>query len=339
MADRRKMRKYLMLFAAAFVTAFFISYSMSIKTRQTLLMYRKSVASNTSYAGDVTVSYPLNFVYPYKYNFILNEPDKCKTNDPFLLILIPTRANEIELRSAIRQTWGNESLVPGVKIVRLFLVGIPTQITDPYQSVLQEESSLNHDIIQQDFRDSYINLTIKTMMGLQWMVTFCPKASYAIKIDGDMFLNTEYLVKFLDPGRPMRENYFTGYVVAGTRPIRSKLYKYYVPFELYEPDYYPPYCGGPGYAFSGDMAKKIYDIAHIIKPFNMEDAFIGVCLERLGIQITKTPTSLFHGHKIDYNKCRFYTLITVHHFSAKDLLQIWPDFVTAKDTCPPNKSY
>lgn len=339
MADRRKRRNFLVFIVSVFVCIIVIAYNISINSRQTRLMYRKTVASNISIQETRIISYPLNFVYPYNYTFVLNEPDKCKHENPFLLILIPTRANEVELRNAIRQTWGNESLVPGIRIVRLFLVGMSAQFTDPYQRVLQEESSLYHDIIQQDFRDSYINLTIKTMMGLEWMVTFCPKAFYAIKIDGDMFLNTEYLVKFLDPGKPMRENYFTGYVVAGTRPIRSKLYKYYVPFELYEPDYYPPYCGGPGYAFSGDMAKKVYDIAHIIKPFNMEDAFIGVCLEKLGIQITKTPTSLFHGHKINYNKCHFYRLITVHHFSAKDLLQIWPDFITAKDTCPPNKSY
>lgn len=288
-------------------------------------MYRKSVISNISYREHGTLSYPLNFVYPYNYTFVLNEPDKCKHEDPFLLILIPTRIKEAELRNAIRQTWGNESLVPGIKIIRLFLVGMPAHFKDPYQRILQEESFLYHDIIQQDFRDSYINLTIKTMMGLEWMVTFCPKAFYAIKIDGDMFLNTEYLIKFLDPGKPMRENYFTGYVIERTRPVRSKHSKYYVPFELYEPNYYPPYCGGPGYAFSGDMAKKIYDIAPISKPFNMEDAFLGVCLEKLGIEITKTSTSLFHGDKICYSKCLFNRLITVHHFSAQELLQIWRD--------------
>lgn len=283
--------------------------------------------------NNTVITYPLDFVYPYNYSFILNEPDKCKHGHPFLVLLILTQANEIGSRHAIRQTWGNESLVPDVSVLRLFLLGISKHFTDELQDMLEEESMLYHDIIQQNFMDTYINLTIKTMMGLQWVNTFCPSVPYIMKIDDDMFLNTEYLVKFLNPGMPRRKDYFTGYVVRGTQPVRAKWYRYYLPKELYEPDYFPPYCGGPGYLLSGDMAKKIYDIAHVIKPFHVEDAFMGVCLEKLKINITMSPESIFNGEKIQYNKCQYSKLITVHHFDPNELLNIWPDFMTAKDTC------
>ncbi|XP_043940731.1 beta-1,3-galactosyltransferase 2-like [Protopterus annectens] len=311
-----------------------VVFHSSIKTQSNNLdKFSKSSISRESTSASSVIKYPLDFVYPYNYKFILNEADKCINNDVFLVLLIPTRVNEFANRAAIRKTWGNESLVPGVSIVRLFLVGMPTQFTDLLQDSLEEESTSFHDIIQQNFMDTYVNLTIKTMMGLQWVKTFCPKVSYVIKIDSDMFLNTEYLVRFLNPEIPMKENYFTGYVIRGNAPFRDSAWSYYVPYELYKPDYYPPFCGGPGYAFSGDMAKKIYDIAHVIKPFNMEDAFVGVCLEKLGIKISETEKPLFNGHKIEYKKCRFLELITVHHFSPEELLQIWPDFMTAKDTC------
>ncbi|XP_043940734.1 beta-1,3-galactosyltransferase 2-like [Protopterus annectens] len=277
--------------------------------------------------------YPLDFVYPYNYKFTLNEPEKCQHKDVFLVLLITTRVNEFATRFAIRKTWGNEGLVPGVFIVRLFLVGIDKHFPDLLQELLKEESMLFHDIIQQNFVDSSINLTIKTLMGLQWVNTFCPKASYIAKLDGDIFLNTEHLVRFLNPNMLTKENYFTGYVIRGTAPYRDSAWKYYVPYELYEPDYYPPYCGGTAYAFSGDMAKKIYDIAHVIKPFNIEDAFIGVCLEKLGINISEPKKNIFYGHKMEYETCRFSELITVHHISPEELLQIWPVFMTSKDKC------
>ncbi|XP_043938447.1 beta-1,3-galactosyltransferase 2-like [Protopterus annectens] len=280
--------------------------------------------------------YPLDFVYPYNYSFTLNEPEKCKLKGPFLVLLILSHVGEFANRTAIRQTWGNERLVPNVSVVRLFLLGMPTHFKEECQHKLDEESMLFHDIIQQDFMDTYLNLSIKMMMGLQWVSTFCPNAAYIMKIDSDMFLNTEYLVKFLNPGMPRRTDYFTGYIVAGTKPVRSKCSRHYLPKKLYAPDYFPPYCGGPGYLFSGDMAEKIYNVAHVIIPFPVEDAFIGVCLEKLQVTITVSPQSLFNGHKIEYEKCRYAKLITVHHYEPEELLKVWPDFMTAQNTCLSN---
>ncbi|XP_043938448.1 beta-1,3-galactosyltransferase 2-like [Protopterus annectens] len=279
------------------------------------------------------IKHPSDFVSPYNYTFTLNEPDKCQHKDVFLVLLITTRVNVFAARFAIQKTWGNESLLPGVSIVRLFLVGIDKHFPDLLQELLKEESMLFHDIIQQNFMDSYFNLTIKTLMGLQWVNTFCPKASYIIKLDGDIFLNTEHLVRLLNLNMPTKVNYFTGYVIRGTAPFRDSASKYYAPYELYEPDYYPPYCGGSAYVFSGDVAKKIYDIAHVIKPFNIEDAFIGVCLKKQGIKITEREKTLFYGHNIEYETCRFSELISVHYFYPEELLKIWPVFLKSKDAC------
>lgn len=52
------------------------------------------------------------------FKFIINEKDKCKDETPFLILLIATTAAEIHLRHSIRNSWGNESVVPGVEVVR-----------------------------------------------------------------------------------------------------------------------------------------------------------------------------------------------------------------------------
>nr|XP_033781319.1 beta-1,3-galactosyltransferase 2-like [Geotrypetes seraphini] len=289
-----------------------------------LLTHANSLQSST--LKPPRTRHPLEVVYPYNYKFLLNEPDKCK-RAPFLVLLIITEAKDLASRLAIRRTWGNESYFPKLPIIRLFLTGIPPMFSASMQASLQEESNTFQDIIQQDFLDTYNNLTLKTLMGMQWVNQYCPKTSYVMKVDSDTFFNVDYLVHgLLKPELPARERYISGFIVANTGPLRSKKYKWYVPKDIYPNDTYPPYCSGVGYVFSGDMAKRIYDVAQVLKVVNMEDVFIGICLYELKINITKPPPNIFNGLRIEYNRCRFKKLIFVHHFSPQELLQIWPDF-------------
>ncbi|XP_009463060.1 PREDICTED: beta-1,3-galactosyltransferase 2-like [Nipponia nippon] len=270
--------------------------------------------------------------YPYPYRFLLNEPDKCRDRTPFLVLLVVTQPRDVHGRNAIRQTWGNESSVPGVSILRLFLTGIDPVFGRELRPVLEEESLLYHDILQQDFLDTYNNLTLKTLMGMEWVSKHCPNASYVMKADHDVFLNLGYLVhRFLVPPK---QNFMTGYIYRNTGPLRSKAYKWYVPREVYPNNTYPPYCGGPGYVFSGDLASKIYGVAQTLPVINMEDSFVGICLHALGIGVTSSPWGVFNMYRIKYEKCRFSRLVMVHHYQPWDLLQIWPRFQEEKRRHP-----
>ncbi|XP_040202380.1 beta-1,3-galactosyltransferase 2-like [Rana temporaria] len=283
--------------------------------------------NNLTYPG---FKHPLAPPYPYPYKFLINQEKKCKDRNPFLVIIVIGMSHDIDSRHVIRETWGNESNYD-VDVVRIFLIGIPKLIVKRTQKMLEEESEAFGDIVQQDFMDTYYNLTLKTLMGMEWVVKFCPTASYVVKIDNDMFLNVDYLVhQLLRPELPVRTNYFTGYIVKNTGPLRGKAYKWYVPKEVYPNDTYPPYCSGPGYVFSADMAKKIYDISQVIRVIPMEDSFMGICLYELHIPPTEPPPGIFNGHRIQYNRCRFNKLITVHHYGGSELRTVWADFWTYK---------
>ncbi|XP_060616879.2 beta-1,3-galactosyltransferase 1-like [Anolis sagrei] len=278
--------------------------------------------------------HPLEVVYSDGYPFRLNEPDKCQKISPFLVLFVITEPQDIVKREAIRKTWGNENSVPGISILRLFLTGVHPRFGSPLQNLLEEESSIYRDIVQQDFLDTYNNLTLKTLMGMEWISKFCPNASYVMKADSDIFLNVEYLVsKLLQPHLPPKKDYMTGYIYRNTKPIRSKAYKWYVPKEVYPNDTYPPYCGGPGYVFSADLAPKIYKVAQTIRVINMEDSFMGICLHELGISVTNSPWGLFNVYKLTYEKCRFSKVVVVHHFGPQELLEIWPRFQDRNETC------
>ncbi|KAM9312045.1 LOW QUALITY PROTEIN: uncharacterized protein PAF06_009940 [Gastrophryne carolinensis] len=270
--------------------------------------------------------------YPYPYKFLASPENKCKGRNPFLVIMVFTEVFDFQSRNVIRATWGNVRLYD-VEIVRIFLLGISNHASHRYQRFLWNEIETYGDIVQQDFLDTYRNLTLKTLMGLEWVIAFCPHASYIMKIDSDMFLNVDYLVhKLLHPELPVHTNFFTGDILVGTGPVRDKYYKGYISEKVYPNDTYPPYCTGPGYVFSADLAKKIFDIAQVIQVIAIEDAFMGICLNELNISLTEPPPGSFIGLWMDYDRCRFHNLITVHHYVHYELLKIWDDFWENKTT-------
>jgi len=50
------------------------------------------------------------------------------------------------------------------------------------QALLQQEVEEYHDIIQGDFHDSFRNLTIKDIMFMRWMTTYCPQTKFIFKV-------------------------------------------------------------------------------------------------------------------------------------------------------------
>ena len=62
------------------------------------------------------------------------------------------------------------------------------------QRSVEMESQQYGDIIQEDFIDSYKNLTYKGIMWLRWVSSYCPHALYVLKVDDDIFVNIFNLV-------------------------------------------------------------------------------------------------------------------------------------------------
>ncbi|KAM9324538.1 beta-1,3-galactosyltransferase 2-like [Gastrophryne carolinensis] len=270
---------------------------------------------------------------PYKY--LINDPTKCLTSNPLLILLITVQAWQKEARQAIRQTWGKEDLIPGIKVLRLFLLGKEGVRNERVEQYITEESRQYHDIIQQDFLDTYNNLTLKLLMGLHWVATYCPHALYVMKTDSDMFINTEYLVyKVLKPDQPPRTNYFTGYLMRHLSPIRDKHSKWFMPKEIYPGNQYPLFCSGTGYVFSGDLVAKILNISANITILHLEDVYIGMCLSKLGVSPVPPPKdSDFNIWKVSYSPCVYNRLVTSHYFLPSEIIKNWNDLQQNKLSC------
>ncbi|XP_047432694.1 beta-1,3-galactosyltransferase 2-like [Mugil cephalus] len=269
--------------------------------------------------------------YPRNYHFIMDNPEACKDKTPFLVLMVPVEPKNVAARNAIRQTWGNESLVQGEVVVTLFMLGL-SEGTDLEK--IRQENLEHRDLILSDFRDTYLNLTIKTMVIMDWLTTRCSTAAYAMKVDSDLFLNIDNLVLMLQKPDIPKQNYLTGMLMWNRPVVRSKNSKWYVSEESYPEPVYPTYTLGMGYIFSNDLPEKFVEVSKSVKPFNIEDAYIGMCMKKLGLKPTSPPNpSQFRAYNTKYNRCEYSKIITYILGSSKELVDYWTDLKKPGPPC------
>lgn len=269
---------------------------------------------------------------PQTYKYILNQPAACKDKNLLLVFMVPVAPQEVEARRAVRKTWGAK----GVETLTLFFVGVPEEQRSGIQDQLEVESGHHADIIQMDFVDSYPNLTIKTMMMMNWLATHCPNASYAMKVDSDIFVNIFYLMQRLRSSP--RRGYITGSVIRDGRPRRDRSSKWFVSEQLYPEDSFPPYVSGAGYVFSSDLAGRISWASRHVRMIPLEDVYVGLCLQVLDVRPVYSytlpfMTNLFEVRDLEYDRCAFSSLIIVNGFSPSELVRVWPDFYQGHAHC------
>ncbi|XP_007576874.1 beta-1,3-galactosyltransferase 1 isoform X2 [Poecilia formosa] len=264
--------------------------------------------------------------YPYEYHFTINEELKCKQEKPFVVLMVQVAPRNRAHRDVIRNSWGSEKLANNQVVALFFLLGMQTgdDAEQVHQQLLQE-SKEHHDLIQGDFVDCYKNLTIKTMVMLEWLNSYCSSAAYAMKIDSDMFLNVPNLVNLLL--KAPRTNYMTGLVAHGGAVSRDPKSKFYVPVDLVSDHFYPPYALGLGYILSLDLTTKLIEASRHIKPLYIEDAYLGLCMRHLGIRPTDPPNwNLFRVFPLKYSRCAYSMVIATTVPENMDRVKTWKDF-------------
>ncbi|XP_033116262.1 beta-1,3-galactosyltransferase 1-like, partial [Anneissia japonica] len=203
-------------------------------------------------------------IFP-QYSLLLNPSNKCLDeendfSDIFLLVLITSSVRNFKQRQAVRETWASRTYIMGKKILPLFLLGVNFGGRQHFVKQVKEEYAEHGDIIMEDFNDTYLNLTLKTIMGFKWMNFYCPTAKYVMKTDDDMFINLNYTVQHLATKPSTLKRFVMGHVIVGS-PIRNAKSKWYMPYELYPYSDYPPFASGTCYVMSSDVTKDTYQIS------------------------------------------------------------------------------
>ncbi|XP_066503312.1 beta-1,3-galactosyltransferase 1-like [Hoplias malabaricus] len=288
--------------------------------------------TTTTTVEQCTAETKYHVAYPCSYQYIINEPDICQQDDPFLVLMVPVAPSNREARDAIRDTWGSEKVVKDKVVRHFFVLGQSgSEGREEQQQKLLQESEENHDIIQSDFLDSYNNLTIKTMIIMEWLASHCRNASYGMKIDSDIFLNLENLINLLL--NAPRQNYITGHVAINAIVIRNPQSKWYFPKEVFTDDYYPTYALGLGYVFSLDLPEKLINGSKSVKNVYIEDVNTGLILKHVGISYSYSDNSLFSVSYAPYDRCRFSKLFASLTNSVEDQVNSWKDLKKPEPPC------
>ncbi|XP_077300281.1 beta-1,3-galactosyltransferase 5-like [Arctopsyche grandis] len=203
---------------------------------------------------------------------------------PFLLVLVHSAPQHVAERNTIRSTWGryNES----VKLI--FMLGSTNSST--LQRRIVDEDNAWKDIVQGNFYDTYRNLTYKHVMALKWTTYFCMSAKYILKADDDIFVNTPYLLKFLErdfsPYGARKLILCSQYSKSSVK--RSYRSKWRVSPLEYPRKIYPPYCAGFGIIYSSDVAFNLYKKAQESTYFWIDDVHVTGTLA-YQLHLTQTP--------------------------------------------------
>ncbi|XP_042313019.1 lactosylceramide 1,3-N-acetyl-beta-D-glucosaminyltransferase [Sceloporus undulatus] len=262
------------------------------------------------------------------YQYLINHKEKCQQQDVLLLLFVKTAPENYHRRDAIRQTWGNEQYVHyylKTSIKTLFVLGQPSNLTlrDQIQRRLQTEDKMYGDLIQQDFLDTFYNLTHKLLLQFSWVNKFCPHAKFVMSADDDIFIHMPNLVAYLQNLAQMGvQNLWIGRVHRGSPPVRDKKSKYYVPYDMYPWLAYPDYTAGAAYVISSDVAAKVYAASLTLNSsLYIDDVFMGLCANKMGI--VPQYHLFFSGEgKAPYHPCIYNKMMTSHGH-VEDLHYLW----------------
>lgn len=273
------------------------------------------------------------------YEFLLTSVHKCKSNEPFLVVLVKSKYSNFEQRKIIRETWGREDSKGLMKLV--FLVGIPTpdeieanealrRSSDGFVETLglneriQMENKNFKDLVQQNFYDTYFNNTLKAVMGLTWVHTYCSNAHYYLFIDDDYFVNPKLMVKFLRENvtKADLENLYAGYVFPNSSPMRHLISKWYISLEEYPYSKFPPYVSAGCYILSQKSVRSFYIASKLVPLFRFDDIYLGILAKKLEIKPMHIE-NIYFSPPWFYNETYVDEVIASHGFFGEDLQNVW----------------
>ncbi|XP_033759299.1 beta-1,3-galactosyltransferase 1-like [Pecten maximus] len=265
--------------------------------------------------------------FRHDFNYILQNDEICarkdKTPDIEVIILIFTvHKNRLE-RDTIRQTWltyaKNNSIDSNVRYA--FLLGAPS--SPAMDKAVKEEFDIHQDILQEDFKDAYSNLTYKTMMAFKWASTKCKDAKFVMKTDDDMYVNIPNILTTLKTNKDKLQTRVGGACHRVAEPIRDHRSKWYASKKSFPGSHYPGFCSGTGYVTSMNVATKVFEVSKKVPFFHLEDVYVALCIKKLGYNLL--PIANFNAGRFPADPCIYQgiAMMTSHQVPPDMMKKMW----------------
>ncbi|CAF1246867.1 unnamed protein product [Adineta steineri] len=287
-----------------------------------------------------------HIVNPHNFSYILNPGYSiCNSSNPFVFVFIYVHSGpgNYQRRVVIRETWATRTLFPDIRLI--FMIG--KTLDKNLMKAIEYENEIYRDIVQEDFIDSYKNLTYKGIMALKWISTYCSNTKYILKVDDDIVVNTFTLLnhlKFLEKHTTNgQHNTILCLVWTAMMVMRDSKSKWYLSKSDFPFDTFPPYCSGSAFILTGDMPTKMYNASLYVPFFWVDDYYItgavasaaNATYAQLGSLYT-IPEQLAHTRFMSAKS--FYTIMFGHFpTSLNNMREIWKRILTLQKYKFPNR--
>jgi beta-1,3-galactosyltransferase 1 len=259
-------------------------------------------------------------VSPHNFKYIINPGHSvCERSKVFLLVYIHSAPENHKNRIVLRETWLNKRLFPELRHVFMLGQSKNSQTNDR----IKLESNIYEDIVQESFLDTYYNLTVKSVMAVKWISKYCEKVHLVLKVDDDMLVNMFFLIRHLKKSFDFKEFSDDDVIMCKlfkhAKVIRDPRSKWYLSENEFKSSYFPEYCSGSAFLFSGSLAKSLYYGATHVKFFWIDDFFLThLAAQAIGYKKYKAINSLYEldPQKVEDNfKAKKFAWITFGHMS------------------------
>lgn len=294
--------------------------------------------SSETTSGDLVVN-------PHPFRYVINAETLCAEAgadaggaDVFVVVYVHSAPSHYKRRMVIRQTWGDaKQYTDNIRVV--FFAGSGS--SSGVERALAFEAEQYGDIVQEDFYDSYRNLTYKGIAALKWISHFCSEAKFVLKTDDDMFVNMFTLIrhlKRLQETRRRRRRGRTGAVdhllmclVWHNMPVlRSGKWK--VSRSDWKADFYPAYCSGSAFVMSIDVAVALHSVSYFVPFFWVDDVYVtGLLPLKLGtIRHSQFMSAyILNGKALEekFSGAQWYRYVFCHVHDLSAMHTVWKKVV------------
>lgn len=223
----------------------------------------------------------------------------------------------------------------------IFLLGNAQNSSE--QIELEKESAKFGDILQEDFVDTYENLTLKSMHMLKFvsgLIDSTDAVKFLLKVDEDCFVNLKSLLKYTNI-LARYDQTIVGHVLGEDSPVirprensTTQRYttKWEVPFYIYQnKTTFPNALSGSGYLVRSEDVGCLYRRGLEVPFVNLEDIFItGLAAKKCRLKLRSSPKFHYLGQSLCHVRPQD---ILVHNVKEPQKMRDFFDVVRGKKSC------
>ena len=159
------------------------------------------------------------------------------------------------------------------------------------------EARENNDMLIGNITDNYLNNVVKLFMGKIWASRF--NIEYIMKTDDDVYVRIPRVLEFLADNE-FPKPFYGGKTYPPLPVNRQAGHKWAISKLVYAEERYPRFNSGAFVVMSLDLLPRLINNVCERKPFQSDDAYVGLAMQDLGVKPTNIVSfNLRRGVVID----------------------------------------